>query len=146
MLMDPAHRAAVCDHEDPLGRMPRRYPVDGGEDSLRVRLVGLTLPAVEGFRLFRGQALDRTDVDLAQIRIDGDGNVQPRAHDVSGVPRAAQVARVDRVDRLGRKLLGESACLLASVLVQGHVCVALPAALRVPVGLAVANEKQRGHL
>ncbi len=108
MLVDTAHRAAVRDHEDALTGMALRDPADSGENTLRVLFLRLALPALEGGGLLRGQALDGADVDLAQIRVDDDGNVEARADDLGGVPRAAQVARVDRVDRLAGEPLGEA--------------------------------------
>ena len=91
------------------------------------------------------EPLARADVDLAQVGVDDDRHAEAGAHDLGRVACAAQVARIDRVDAFGRELLGERLRLLASARVERHVGVTLPAVLGVPVGLAVANEKQRGH-
>ena len=85
MLVDTAHRAAVRDHEDALTGMPLRDPADRGENTLRVIFLRLALPALEGGGLFRGQALDGADVDLAQIRVDDDVGPRPVASD-RGIP------------------------------------------------------------
>ena len=70
---------------------------------------------------------------------------EPRAEDLRGLLRAREVARVDRRDVVRLEPLSELRRLPPSVVVQRPVGVALEAARRVPVGLAVANEEQRGH-
>jgi hypothetical protein len=69
-----------------------------------------------------------------------------RREDLRRLPRPGQVARVDDVDVSVRdELLGKSLRLRATALVQRDVGMSLPAAVGVPVGLAVANEEERGH-
>ncbi len=68
-----------------------------------------------------------------------------RADDLGRLARPREVARVDRVERLARELVGKPARLLAAVVGERPVSVPLQAALRVPVGLAVPNEKELRH-
>ena len=69
-----------------------------------------------------------------------------RGDDLGRLVRAPQVARVDGVERRRRASCSASAArLLAAGLVQRRVGPALPAALAVPVGLAVPCEEDRRH-
>ena len=65
--------------------------------------------------------------------------------DLRRLAGADEVARVDRLELLVGELLGEPSRLPAAVVAQRPVGVALEAAVGVPVGLAVANEEERGH-
>jgi hypothetical protein len=65
--------------------------------------------------------------------------------DFGRLDRALEVARVHRDDVLVSKLRGESARLLAAALVQRGVRLSLPAALAVPVRLAVTGKEQCRH-
>ena len=101
-------------------------------------------PAREGvgislLDLVPGQAFPRAEPALAQARIEPDVEAEPTGHDLGGLPSARQIARIDHVDLLG-ELVRKRVSLLSATGVQGGVRVALPAAVTVPVGLAVARE------
>ena len=90
-------------------------------------------------------ALPRTDVDLAQPRLDGEIETERGGDDLGGLARPPQVARVDSRERLLAKLISEFARLDASGVVERRVGVALKPVVAVPVRLAVADERDRGH-
>ncbi len=73
------------------------------------------------------------------------GEPEPRADDLRRLARPGEVARVDRVELLVRQLLGELPRLPPAEVAERPVGVPLQAPVGVPVGLAVANEEERGH-
>jgi hypothetical protein len=144
VLLDAPQRASVRDDGHPLPGVPLGDRAHRPENPLSVHLVSLAVPWPIA-DLVPGQPLARPDVDLTQVRVEHDRHAEALAHDLGCVACAAEVARVDGVDALGRELLGERLRLLASARVERHVGVTLPAVLGVPVRLAVANKQQRGH-
>ena len=146
------------DHQHPFAGMALEDVVEKaahprGERVERLRVMGARpfpcAPAREGvgvalLDLVAGQPFPRAEAALAQARIEPDVQAEPSRHDLCGLPRARQVARVDSVDLL-RQVVGELASLVSPAGVQGGVRVALPAAVAVPVGLAMASEKERRH-
>ena len=100
---------------------------------------------LDAVALDRGQAFPRSPVLLPQVRIELDRQAEPFAHDQSRLAGTRKIAGVDRQELVAVELLGELLCLTATVVVQRPVGVALEAPLGIPVGLAVANEKQGRH-
>src|SRR4029450_7029900 len=93
--------------------------------------------------LRHGQALPRAERPLAQPCIGPDVEPQVRGEDRGGLAGARQIARVDRVDVA--QIGGNLARLFATRVVEGRGGMALPAAVAVPVGFAVAYEEGGGH-
>ena len=98
-----------------------------------------------GLDLGHREARPAPDVHLAEARLDDDRTAQPGRDDLGRLARAAEIAGIDRGDLLACEFLGERTRLLAAPLVERRVGLALPTAVPVPIGLAVANEDQRGH-
>ena len=94
--------------------------------------------------LGRGEPLPRSEAALAQPWIESNLEAQLRRDDLRGLPRPGEVARIDDVD-LAIQLFSERLRLLAAYVVQPCVGAALPAAVAVPVRLAVAYQQQVGH-
>jgi hypothetical protein len=131
--------------DDPALRMPFDDPLHGAEHPLAVGLARLALVG-DLQSLVRGEPFPRAPVLLAQVGIDVDRESEPLAEDLRRLARAAEVARVERVDLLGGEPVGEGLRLPPAVLVQRPVGVTLQLPLGVPIGLAVADEQERGHV
>jgi 3-oxoacyl-[acyl-carrier protein] reductase len=148
----------VRDDQHRLARVARCEAQDGGDDPLAHFLVALAPvprlaalpPQLECLRvgvldLGEEAAGPVADIDLAQSRIDLDGQLEPLGDDERGLVGAHEVARVDDVDRAVRERLRELARLLAADVVQRLVRVSLPAAFTVPIGFAVSGKEDRRH-
>ena len=96
-----------------------------------------------GLHLVHRESLPVADVDLAQ-RLEL-LRVQPESvgDDPGRLARSAERARVDGGQSFVAERVRELARLPSPGVVQRHVCVALKAALAVPVGLAVSDEDER---
>src|ERR671935_154073 len=153
-----ADRAAVRDCDDPFAVVVNREFLQRPEHALAHLLVGFAVvpaaavlePAAELLRkapldLVPGQRLPRADVDLAQALDRRRRQTVALGDRLRGLERAQQRARIDGCDLLIRERRGELGRLLPPELVQRGVGVALEAALAVPVGLAVACEKDLRH-
>ena len=130
--------------------MRARDPLDRREHARQVLLARLAVRAARRREsaprlLGAGEPRPRADVDLAQARVGDHRHAVRRGDDLGRLVRAPEVARVDRVERRLAQLLRELARLLAAGLVERRVGPALPAALAVPVGLAVPREEERRH-
>jgi hypothetical protein len=134
----------VGDDEDAAAGMRFGDPFQRVQDPLLMRL-GRLAGEVDAVALGRRQPLPGSPVLLAQLGVEGDGEAETPTDDLGRHACPRQVARVDRVERLVRELVGELPRLQPAVVAQRPVGVALQAALRVPVGLAVPNEQERGH-
>jgi hypothetical protein len=88
-------------------------------------------------------ALPGAERPLAQPLVQAHGETEPRRDDVRRLARAGQITGVDDVDAV--ELAGDAGRLFAADVVQMRVGVALPAAVAIPVGFAVADEEERGH-
>ena len=122
-----------------LGDSPQR-----AEDPFLVRLRRLA-DELDPIALHGRQPFPRSPVLLAQVGVEHDRQPEPLADDLRRLARAGEVARVDRLELLAGELLGELLRLTPAVVAQRPVGMALESAVGVPVGLAVANEKQGGH-
>ena len=142
--LDPAQRPSVRHHGNSLAGVRLDDAVDGTQDALAVRFGRLALE-LDARPLIRGQPFPRAPVLLPQIGIDDDVKAQPSAKDLRRLTGAGKVARIDRVDPVSGKPVGELTRLAAAVVVQRPVGVALQPAGSIPIRLAVANKKQRGH-
>ena len=143
--LDAAHRAAVRDHEDAslagwrseIRRNASQDPLLGAPPSTR-----------------RRTRRDRAPLRSAPPRFPspsraGRGRARSAArvvaHDLRRLAGTRKIAGVDRLELLAVELLGELLCLTPTVVAQRPVGVPLKTPLGVPVGLAVANEKQSRH-
>lgn len=90
-----------------------------------------------------GHAFPRTEVAFAELGESRHVEAARIRDDARRLVRAPEVARVDGVDRLLRERLGERVRLRAARVVEGRVGMSLDAAITIPVGLAVAGEKDR---
>ena len=149
--VDDPDRAPVAHHENLFAGVARHDLVDEAPDPgpERLELLGVVRARTDSFPpapllfgkggldLLGGPALPRAEAALTEARVESNLEAKTLGDDLSGLSRAGEVARVERVDRL--ELLSEAARLLAAGLVQRSVRVALPAVLRVPVRLAVAQ-------
>ena len=122
-----------------LGDPPQR-----AQHPLLVRL-GRLADELDAVALDGGQSFPVSPVLLAQVRVELDRQPEPLADDLRRLPRAGEVAGVDRLELLSLELLREPPRLPAAVVAQRPVGVSLEPPLGVPVGLAVANEKQSRH-
>src|SRR5438270_13843724 len=104
-------------------------------------LQGVTVPFLD---LGSGQTLPGAEAPLAEPLVDPDLEAEPAGHDLRRLPGPLQVARVNDVNLVGQ-LVGELPGLISPARVQGGVRVSLPAAVAVPVGLAVTHEEDGGH-
>lgn len=84
------------------------------------------------------QSFPRSEAPLAEPRIDLHLEAQLGRNDLRRFTRAGEVARVEHVDA-AVELFGELPGLLTAEVVQSRVGAALPPAVAVPIGLAVAN-------
>ena len=142
--LDPPQRPSVRHHGDSLARVRLDDPVDGTQDAFAVRFGRLAFE-LDVRTLIRGQPFPGAPVLLPQVDIDHDVKAQPSAEDLRRLTGAGKVARVESVDAVSGKPVGELARLAAAVVVQRPVGVALQPAGSIPIRLAVANKKQRGH-
>src|SRR4051812_22653558 len=152
---------AVMAHRDGRTvRVPVGHAVEGGEraaaeiDELltaRIAVVGALAPAgvpvgIPAAGLGAVESREVADVDLAQAGRQ-DWLEAGFARELGGrLGGAQEVARIDRVEPLAGEAPPERLRLSDSRGVQGLVGVALPAALAIPIGLAVAREQDPGHL
>lgn len=134
----------MADHEDGLVGMGASDLVDRLDHALPVRVVGLAVPRSPVDFALR-EALPGTDVDLAEPRIDLERQAEELGEDLAGLAGAPEIARVHGGDRLVAKRRRELPGLTAAGVVERAIGVSLVAALAVPIGLAVANEEDRGH-
>ena len=150
--VDDPDRAPVGDHENLLTRVEAKHICEErahpGEEVLEG--LGVVCPGALAFApapvrigealldLSGRQSFPRSEAPLAQPRIDSDLEAQRRRDDVRRLARPGQVTRVDHVDA-AVELLGERAGLLAAEVVQTRVGAPLPAAVAVPIRLAVPN-------
>jgi hypothetical protein len=156
--MDDPDRAPVGDHQDLLVRVEPEHIGEevvhaGGEilESLGVVCPGALAGEPASMRigepfldLRRGEPFPGPEPPLAQPRIESNLETQLRRDDLRRLPRPGEVARIDDVD-VAIELLCERPGLLTAEVVQPRIGAALPAAVAVPVGLAVANEEEGGH-
>ena len=98
----------MADDEHASVGMARCDFAEGARDSLGVVLVRLAVPRAPVDLRFR-QPLPRADVDLAQPGLSLDGEAEARAHDLGRLRGAAQIARVDGVDRLSGEAAPQAA-------------------------------------
>src|SRR5207344_3456634 len=148
---------AVRDHEHVVARMPCRDLQRRPHCSLRELLARLAVvadlaaePAGIALResllyLGAGQARPGADVDLAERRVLDDREVEPPTDRACRLARTDEIARVDGDDPVAREPVRELGGLASAGLVERRVGVPLPAADPVPVGFAVAGEKQSGR-
>jgi len=135
----------VGDHEDATAvRMALGDPTQRVQDPLLVRL-GRLADELDAVALDRGQAFPVSPVFLPQITIEHHRKPKASGDDLGCLASPGEIARVDRLQLLARKRVGEVSCLPAAEVGEGPVCVPLQAPVGVPVGLAVANEQERGH-
>ena len=146
------------DDEHPAPLVCVGDPVDRSQDALAHLSVGLAVvpagaagaPAQKSLGetnlgLLPGQTLPRADVDLSQLgELDDLVSLRVR-HGFRRFPSAAEIARVDGVERDVGKPLGQVGRLRSATIGQRPVGMPLPAPGVVPVGLAVAGEEQRRH-
>ena len=159
MQDDRADDSVVADGDRRPARVPVRDPVEGGQRSLvqigellpaRVAVVGSLPPAgvplgIAPPGLRPVEAGEVADVHLAQAgRKD---RLEPGlARHLGGrLRRSTEVAGVDRIELLAGEAAPERLGLCDPGGVQGLVGMPLPAALAIPVGLAVAREQDPGH-
>jgi hypothetical protein len=114
------------------------------KDPVSVRLCRLA-DELDAIALHGGKALPRSPVLLAQVGVEHGRQPESSADDLGGLAGTRKIAGVDRLELLAAELFGELLCLAPTVVAQRPVGVALKAPLGVPVGLAVANEKQSRH-
>ena len=100
---------------------------------------------ITGLDLLPGAADEPSDVDLAQGRVDH--RLEPgcgldRGRRLAG---SREVARVEQVDASPGQMRTEQPRLVTAGVVERSVGLPLPAALAVPVGLAVSGEKDHRH-
>jgi hypothetical protein len=100
---------------------------------------------IAGLHLGAGAAGEPADVDLAQIRLDARLEAGGRLHRRRRLAGTGEVARVEQVDPGPGQVRRQQRRLRAARVVERPVGVPLPAALGVPVGLAVAGEQDPGH-
>lgn len=155
--VDDADRAAVGDDEDGVaavaldGLVEERADASReGVERLRVRRAGalseLPLRELLGEPLLdlrRGQSFPGAEGALAQAFVCAHFASELSRDDLRRLARTGEIARVDDVDAV--QLGGDATRLLAALVVQLRVGVSLPAAVAIPVGFAVADEKERGH-
>ncbi len=98
-LLDTPKGTAVRDDEHTLARMRPRDVDQRRHDAAAVLVVGLAVPG-RAVQLCARSPLPRSHLDLAQPRIDDDGQTHRLGDDFRSLGRAAQVARVDGADRL----------------------------------------------
>jgi hypothetical protein len=134
----------VADDEHGSAGVSRCDLAERLRDPGRVVLVRLTVPRASVDLRFR-QPLPRADVDLAEPWILLDRKSEASADDLGRLSGAAQVARIDRVDRLCGEPIGQLLCLGPARLVQRRIRVTLVPLLAVPLGFAVACEEERRH-
>src|SRR6185295_12618717 len=91
------------------------------------------------------ETLPRAEVALAQLAHRRDADPASGERDPRRVRGAREVARVRRVERDAFEQTSEAARLLASEVGQRTVRLPEPAALAVPVGLAVTGDDERRH-
>lgn len=92
-----------------------------------------------------GQALPVTHVDLPQCLELSRFEAEAVGDDARRLARAAKRARIDHVEKICAQDLRELERLAPTGLVQRRVRMTLVPALAIPVGLAVANEDERGR-
>jgi len=156
--VDRADWPPVGDDEDPIPFVIVRDAVDGCQNACAHCRVGLPVvppcaagePAANPIRkprlgLISCQPFPRTDADLTELRKLDDVEPLGLRHRLRGLAGAAEIARINRVERDVREALRESGRLGASSVGQGPVGMPLPTASPVPVGLAVPGEQQRRH-
>ena len=156
--MDHPDGTAMGDDEDLLGRMPLEDVRDEAVHSrgelierlgvVRSRAFAGAPAAVgvgESLRdLGRGEALPAAEAPLAEPRVEMDLEPELLCDDFRRLACPGEIAGIEEADR-AIELRGEHAGLLPAELVEVRVRSALPAPLTVPVGLAVADEKERRH-
>ncbi len=156
--VDHPDGTTVGDDQDLLGRMPLEDVRDeavhaGGELVERLGVVRSRAvsgaPAAVGVGeslcdLRGGEALPTAEAPLAEPRVELDLEPEPLGDDLRRLACPSEIAGVEDADR-AVELCSERACLFPAELVEVRVRSALPAPLTVPVGLAVAHEKERRH-
>jgi hypothetical protein len=156
--VERADRPGVRDEEDgAVGRggcdLSRRAHNALGHRLVRLAVVPAGVPLLPArerlgeprFRLGAREARPRPYVDFPELGHRPDLEAVPLRDDRGGVPRPREVARVDRGELDVGEPVGEGLRLLAAALVERPVRVSLPAALGVPVRLAVPGEEERRH-
>ncbi len=156
--MNHPDRAAMGDHQHLLVRVEAKHICEELCHSREEILEGFSvvcagalacLPASvrigETLLDLRGrQSFPRSEAPLAQPRIDAHLEAQLGRDDLRRLTRPSEIARIEHVDP-AVELLGERPGLLTAEVVQSRVGAALPPAVAVPIGLAVANQEQCGH-
>ncbi len=95
--------------------------------------------------LVSGQAAPIADVHLAQAGVEHGLQPGRGCHDLGRLTRPVEVTRVERVDVKSREPHRQRSGLDATGLVQAGAALTLPAALAVPLGLAVAGNEHANH-
>ena len=143
--LDASHRPAVRDHEDAsVAGMALGNPSQRVKDPVPVLLCRLA-DELDAVALRCGQALPGSPVLLSQVGVEHGRQPEFSADDLGRLAGTRKIAGVDRLELLAVELLGELLCLTPTEVAQRPVGVALKAPLGIPVGLAVANEKQSRH-
>ncbi|MCY1546127.1 hypothetical protein D9M68_821050 [compost metagenome] len=159
-VQDVQH-AAVRHHENLLARMAGGEFFHGGHDArlelqqrftARGREVGH--PLAPGQRLLGkallqlapGVAFETTKAPFAQAHVRRHGLVARAGDRLRGLQGAQQVAGVAGGDRFVAQGVGQLGRLLATVIVEFDVGVALDARVAVPGGLTVAHGQDAGDL
>src|SRR5262245_25808297 len=86
-------------------------------------------------------ALPRSEIALAERRVDDDGQIEAPGQDLGRLASAVEIARVHRRDGLACELVRQRVGLRAAAFVQRRVRLPLDPPGGVPVGLAVAHEE-----
>ena len=148
-LTCPRRARIVRDDQDATPEVRPRDALHGRMDTLAVLLARLAVGPVAVreplLELGAREPGPGADVDLAQTGIRDHRHLVRCGDDLRRLVRPPQVARVDGVEGCRAQLLRELARLRAAGLVERRIGPALPAALDVPVGLAVPGKQERGH-
>ncbi len=157
--VDDVEHAAVADRREGLAGMMAHHPGDAlgharGKRPQRLpcleivigiarRVTGVRLGMARG-GLGHGQSLEDAIVALAQLRQRLDHVVFALRQRLRGFHRACEVAAVDRVEALVRRVERHRQRLRPPGVVERNVEVSLDAPLHVPVGLAMPDEADSG--